>query len=91
MESKWLKKKNKRLKSSGANGVSWHFLIHVNINATDLAEQMAGKDATDHVFTAPGGGPLRLSNWRARVFDPAVRSAYLGDDEAVDGTGRSDT
>lgn len=38
-----------------------------------LAEQLAGKGADEHVFTAPQGGPLRLSNWRRRVFDPAAR------------------
>jgi integrase len=29
------------------------------------------------VFTAPGGGPLRLTNFRRRVWVPALRSAGL--------------
>jgi integrase len=42
-----------------------------------LAEQLAGRDRDDLVFTAPQGGPLRLGNWRRRCFDPAVREAGL--------------
>lgn len=30
------------------------------------------------VFTAPEGGPLRYSNFRGRIFDPAVEAAGLG-------------
>jgi integrase len=44
-----------------------------------LAVAMAGKHATAHVFTAPNGGSLRLSNYRRRIFDPAVTAAGLGD------------
>jgi integrase len=29
------------------------------------------------VFTAPGGGPLRLTNFRRRVWVPALRAAHL--------------
>lgn len=42
-----------------------------------LAEQVAGKSASDLVFTAPEGGALRLMNFRRRVFDPAARSVGL--------------
>jgi integrase len=30
------------------------------------------------VFSAPGGGPIRLNNWRRRVFQPAACTAGLG-------------
>ncbi len=36
-----------------------------------------GGAADDVVFSAPGGGPLRLGNWRHRVFDPACAAAGL--------------
>lgn len=36
-----------------------------------------GKSPEDLVFTAPEGGPLRLGNWRRRVFDPACRQIGL--------------
>ncbi|MDF3044173.1 MAG: integrase family protein [Ornithinibacter sp.] len=36
-----------------------------------------GKPGDDVVFSAPGGGPLRLGNWRHRVFDPACAAAGL--------------
>jgi integrase len=42
-----------------------------------LAEQMAGRGPEDFVFASPEGGPLRLTNWRRRSFDPAVRAAGL--------------
>lgn len=42
-----------------------------------LAELCRGKQTTDLLFTAPGGGVLRLGNWRQRVFDPACRAAGL--------------
>ena len=35
-------------------------------------------DAEDLVFQAPGGGPVRATNFRNRVYDPAVRQAGLG-------------
>lgn len=39
-------------------------------------EQLAGKpDAL--LFASPQGGPVRYSNWRSRVFDPAARAAGL--------------
>ena len=36
-----------------------------------------GGAADDVVFSAPGGGPLRLGNWRQRVFDPACAAVGL--------------
>ncbi|MFM6848444.1 MAG: tyrosine-type recombinase/integrase, partial [Terrabacter sp.] len=36
-----------------------------------------GKGPDDLLFTAPGGGAVRLGNWRHRVFDPACREAGL--------------
>jgi integrase len=44
----------------------------------DLAAQVAGMGPDDLVFTAPGGGVLRLMNFRRRVFDPAATAAGLG-------------
>ncbi len=41
----------------------------------ELAAQLDGKGPDDHLLTSPDGGPLRLGNWRGRVFDPAVRAA----------------
>jgi integrase len=43
-----------------------------------LARRCEGKNADDYVFTSPQGGPIRLDNWRRRVFNPAVRVAGLG-------------
>ena len=42
--------------------------------ADELAALMAGKGRDDLVFTDLRGGVLRNSNWRARVFEPAVES-----------------
>ncbi|MGO4604212.1 tyrosine-type recombinase/integrase [Terrabacter sp. 2YAF2] len=36
-----------------------------------------GKGPDDLLFTAPGGGAVRLGNWRHRVFNPACREAGL--------------
>ena len=44
----------------------------------DLAAVLAGKGPDDLVFTTPSGTPLRLMNWRHRVFDPAVQAAGVG-------------
>lgn len=44
-----------------------------------LALRCAGRDSDDYVFTSPQGGPIRLDNWRRRVFDPAVLTAGLAD------------
>lgn len=42
-----------------------------------LAPLLAGKEPSDLVFTAPNGGPIRLSLWRRRFFKPAVEAAGL--------------
>jgi integrase len=47
-----------------------------------LAEHLAatGRPGPDDlVFTAPAGGPLRVANFRLRVWAPAVEAAGLGD------------
>ena len=43
----------------------------------ELAEHITGRGPDEFVFPAPGGGVLRLMNWRRRVFDPAARAAGL--------------
>jgi integrase len=45
--------------------------------AEELAEQMAGKGPDELVFTSPGGGVLRNTNFRPRFFDPAAERAGL--------------
>jgi hypothetical protein len=42
-----------------------------------LAEEMTGKAPRDLLFSSPEGEPLRLSNWRRRVWDPAVAEVGL--------------
>ena len=42
-----------------------------------LAVACQGKDPGDLVFSSPNGAPLRLGNWRSRVFDPACRAAGI--------------
>ena len=42
-----------------------------------LIDLCAGKAPDDPVFTSPKGDPLRLTNWRHRVFDPACRTAGI--------------
>lgn len=42
---------------------------------TELSIHLQGKGPVDLLFTGPEGGPLRNSNFRQRVFDPAVRAA----------------
>lgn len=42
-----------------------------------LAALIAGREPDDFVFTSPRGGPLRLVNWRRRIFDPAARASGL--------------
>jgi integrase len=37
----------------------------------ELATQMVGKGREDLLFSAAKGGPLRVSTWRPRVFNPA--------------------
>lgn len=41
--------------------------------ADELAALMVGKGRDDLVFTDQRGGVLRNSNWRSRVFEPAVQ------------------
>jgi integrase len=43
----------------------------------ELAAHVAGKRPTDLVFIAPNGGPLRNTNFRPRVFQPAAESVGL--------------
>lgn len=42
--------------------------------ADELAAMMVGKGRDDRVFTDLRGGVLRNSNWRARVFEKALRA-----------------
>lgn len=49
--------------------------------AEDLARRMAGKGREGAVFSAPGGGVLRIATFRTRVFNPAVAKLRgIGDD-----------
>ncbi|MER5468047.1 tyrosine-type recombinase/integrase [Streptomyces sp. NPDC002685] len=45
--------------------------------ADELGTLARPRRADDLLFAAPEGGPLRYANFRARVFDPAVREAGL--------------
>lgn len=45
--------------------------------AEELATQVSGKGPDDLVFTSPGGGVLRNTNFRPRIFDPAAERAGL--------------
>lgn len=45
--------------------------------AEELAAQIMGKRPEDLVFTSPGGGVLRNTNFRPRIFDPAAERAGL--------------
>ncbi|MFF9117286.1 tyrosine-type recombinase/integrase [Streptomyces massasporeus] len=45
--------------------------------ADELGALAHGRKADELLFTAPGGGPLRYANFRARTFDPAVKAAGL--------------
>lgn len=49
--------------------------------APELAALMVNKNRDDLVFTDLCGGVLRNSNWRVRVFRPAVKAC-----QAIDGT-----
>lgn len=44
----------------------------------ELAAHINGRTPDQLLFTAPQGGPLRISNFRSRFFDRAVRAAELG-------------
>jgi len=45
---------------------------------THLDSDVDEHDPRALLFTAPGGGILRPTNWRARFFNPAVKAAKLG-------------
>lgn len=45
-----------------------------------LVEQVQGRAADELLFSAPMGGPIRLNNWRRRVFEPARDAAGLSAD-----------
>jgi integrase len=47
--------------------------------SNELAALMVGKGREDLVFTDQRGGVLRNSNWRARVFRPAVAKCQKAD------------
>src|SRR5450631_1504970 len=47
--------------------------------ATRIEELVRGRNPDEPIFRAPGGGVLRLRNWRTRVFDPARDAAGLQD------------
>lgn len=47
----------------------------------DLARRMAGKGREDLVFSAPGGGVLRIATFRTRVFNSAVAKLRGIDDD----------
>jgi integrase len=47
--------------------------------AAELAATVAGKHADQLVFTMPGGGVMRMTNWRRSIFLSARRSAGLSD------------
>ncbi|HME78925.1 MAG TPA: hypothetical protein VKI00_25705 [Mycobacterium sp.] len=46
----------------------------------ELSALMVGKGRDDLVFTDQRGGVLRNSNWRARVFRPAVAECQVADE-----------
>jgi integrase len=48
--------------------------------ADELSALMVDKDRDAPVFTDQRGGVLRNSNWRARVFQPAVEKCQKADD-----------
>lgn len=48
--------------------------------ANELSALMTGKARDDLVFTDQRGGVLRNSNWRSRVFKPAVEACREVDD-----------
>lgn len=44
---------------------------------SELEPLLEGKGAEDYLLTSPEGGPLRIGNWRRRVFDHALGAAGL--------------
>jgi integrase len=51
-----------------------------SVLSEELAALMGGKGRDDLVFSDQRGGVLRNSNWRARVFRPAVKRCQAVDD-----------
>lgn len=47
--------------------------------ARRIDEAVAAKGSDDFIFASPDGGPLRIGNWRKRVFDPACAAVGLKD------------
>src|SRR5205823_14911357 len=47
--------------------------------AAELVAAVAGKHADELVFTMPGGGVMRMTNWRRSIFLSARRRAGLSD------------
>ena len=43
----------------------------------ELEPLLEGKGPDDHLLTSPEGAPLRIGNWRRRVFDPALKAAGM--------------
>lgn len=52
-----------------------------------IADQLDEGEPGTPVFPAPAGGMIRHTNWRRRVFDPAVESAGLFPEPVVDESG----
>ena len=50
----------------------------------ELAPLLEDKGPDDYLLAAPGGGPLRIGNWRRRLFDPALVAAGLVRDDGRD-------
>ena len=47
--------------------------------ADALTAQISGKRPDDLLFSSPQGDPIRLANWRRRVWDPATAASGLHD------------
>jgi integrase len=62
---------NGRLEWKSPKDHEWRSVPFPAFLADELAKQMVGKGREDLVFSASKGGPLRVSTWRPRVFNPA--------------------
>jgi integrase len=58
----------------------WRSVPFPSVVCDELAALMVDKGRDDLVFTDERGGVLRNSNWRARVFRPAVAKCQAADD-----------
>jgi integrase len=58
------------------------------LSAHMAAVGLSADDRDALLFTAPGGGPLRYTNWLRRVWYPATVAAGLGEMVADAATGR---